>query len=66
MYLVPVLPKIDAINPIAAEHTAHALTVDHLVTVGGARQTDERRAARTTFDLVALTDNVELPAENLQ
>jgi hypothetical protein len=65
MYLVPVVLKIEALSPLAAEQTAHAITVDHLVTVGGARQMDERRAARTTFDLVVLADNVELPAEKL-
>jgi hypothetical protein len=65
MFLVPLWVKIDAPNAPVAERMARAIAVDHVVTVGGARQMDERRAARTTFDLVVLADNVELPAENL-
>lgn len=63
MYLVPVLLKVEATRALIAEQTAHALVGgEHVVIVGAARQMDERRAARTSFDLVVLADNVELPA----
>jgi hypothetical protein len=61
MFLVPLLVKTDAPNAPVAERMAHAIAVDHIVTVGGARRMTEQRAARTVFDVLVLADGVELP-----